>query len=81
LTPQLRQFGKVVIGVVRHNAGASGCGLGLESGRDNHTRRLRAGQLRLVLWVVEKTQRIGLCSVKGREALYFEVGVAHQTTA
>jgi hypothetical protein len=78
LPPQLRQLGEVVVGVVRHNARApSGC-LGLKCGRHNHATSLGSSQLRLVLWVVEETQRVALRSVERRESMYFKVGVANK---
>ena len=81
LTPQLRQPGEVVVGVVRHNARAPSTGLGFKRGRDDHATCMRASQLRLVLRVVEKTQRIALCGVERREPMYFKVGVANKAPA
>ncbi len=81
LAPNLRQFGEIVVGVVRHNARAPHGGLGFKCGRNYHATRLRCGQLRLVLRVVEKTQRIALCGVERREPMYFEVGVANKAPA
>ena len=81
LTPQLRQLGEIVVGVVRHNARAPrGC-LGFKCGRNYHATRLRGGQLRLVLRVVEETQRVALSSVERREPMYFKVGVANKAPA
>ncbi len=81
LAPKLRQFGEIVVGVVRHNASATRRGLGFKCWRNYHTTRLGCGQLRLVLRVVEETQRVVLRSVERREPMYFKVGVANKTPA
>ncbi len=81
LAPKLRQFGEIVVGVVRHNTSATRRGLGFKCWRNYHATRLRCGQLRLVLRVVEKTQRIALSGVERREPVYFKVGVANKAPA
>ncbi len=81
LAPKLRQFGEIVVGVVRHNASATSRGLSFKCRRHNHATRLRGGQLRLVLRVAEKAQRIALSGVERREPKYFEVGVANKAPA
>ncbi len=81
LAPKLRQFGEIVVGVVRHNASATRRGLGFKCRRDAHVTCTRTSKLRLVLRVVEKTQRIALSGVERREPMYFEVGVTNKTPA
>ena len=81
LTPQLRQLGEIVVGVVGHDARAPSRGLGFKCGRHNHATRLRSGKLRLVLRVAKKAQRVSLRGVERREPMNFEIGVANKAPA
>ena len=81
LLPELRHAGKVQIGLIGDDAGATRAGQCLKLRADNHARGLGHRQLTLVLGVAEKAELPGLGAFQRRQAINQQIRIAMQFAA
>jgi len=79
LLPNLRDPGKVQVGLIDQNSGAALAGLRFERASNNDAGGLGAGEFALVLGVAEKAQLLGVGCFKRRQSSDWQVGRADQS--